>query len=143
MAKGAQYKPEILLLYFDELKKVPAKATDAVAKYFLNALKRRFNAMETADGVKWKPLSEKYRASKPVSVRDKILVLSGRLKDSFTYASSQQRIAFMTQVPYAATHQYGDAKRRIPARPFLGFSKANLKEIEKIINEKVYGIKRR
>lgn len=143
MAKGAQYKPEIPLLYFDELKKVPAKSTDAVAKYFLNALKRRFNAMETADGVKWKPLSEKYKASKPVSVRDKILVLSGRLKNEFTYASSQQRIAFMTQVPWAAAMNFGVPSKNVPARPFLGFSKANLKEIEKIINEKVYGIKRR
>ena len=143
MAKGVQYNPEIPLLWLDELKKVPAKAADGVAKYYLNALKRRFNSMETPDGMPWKPLSEKYKATKPLAVRDKILVLSGRLKDSFTYAVSQQRIAFMTTVPYAATHQFGSAKKNIPARPFLGFSKSNLKEIEKVIDEKVYGIKRR
>lgn len=143
MAKGVQYNPDIPLLWLDELKKVPAKSADAVAKYYLTSLKKRFNSMETPDGVLWKPLSEKYKATKPASVRDKILVLSGRLKDSFTYAVSQQRIAFMTTVPYAVTHQFGSAGKNIPARPFLGFSKTNLKEIEKIINEKVYGIRRK
>lgn len=143
MAKGVQYNPDTTLLRLDELKKVPARAADGVAKYWLNSLKRRFNAMESPEGVPWEPLSEKYKATKPAAVRDKILVLSGRLKGSFTYAVSQQRIAFMTTVPYAATHQFGSAKKNIPARPFLGFSKTNLREIEKVIKEKIYGVKRR
>ena len=143
MAKGVRYNPDIPLLYLDELKKVPAKAADAVAKYYLSALKRRFSAMVSPSDVPWKPLSEKYKATKPASVRDKILVLSERLKNSFTYAVSQQRIAFMTTVPYAAAMHFGVPKKNVPARPFLGFSKTNLKEIEKVINEKIYGIKRR
>jgi phage gpG-like protein len=43
----------------------------------------------------------------------------GRLKGSFRLSSGLDWAEIRTQTQYAATHNFGDSKRRIPARPFI------------------------
>lgn len=55
----------------------------------------------------------------------KILRDSGTLQDTFVYQSSPQMLRFGTSSvtsDYAAVHQFGSAKKNIPARPFLGLT---------------------
>ena len=36
---------------------------------------------------------------------------------------------------YAATHQYGDEERNIPARPYLGLSERDVGELGELVEE--------
>ena len=54
----------------------------------------------------------------------KILLDSGRLEHDIGRAFDSMSAMLTTVQPYAATHQFGDEKRGIPARPFFGFSEA-------------------
>ena len=63
----------------------------------------------------------------------KILVDTGRLKQSVVSVAAQAdairqqstlTLVWGTRVPYAARHQQGDPARNLPARPFLGLSRA-------------------
>jgi phage virion morphogenesis protein len=49
----------------------------------------------------------------------KILIESRQLMRSINYRESKDNVEIGTNVDYAATHQFGDAQKRIPARPYL------------------------
>lgn len=98
------------------------------------------------DGQKWAPLSPATllayarRASGKEGLRTKrgalrakatralaqkkILIDSGRLEHDLGREFDSMSARLTTVQPYAATHQFGDEKRGIPARPFFGFSEA-------------------
>lgn len=98
------------------------------------------------DGQKWKPLADSTLLAhmRRAAGKDGILTKRGNTRAKAVKALAQKKIlldhgrlsndlgrefssmsAMLTSVqPYAATHQFGDDKRNIPARPFFGFSEA-------------------
>lgn len=102
---------------------------------------------------KWKPLKDetiiarftrgnrarkrKKRVGSPAGKRAiagaKILFDRGRLAGSMGFRVRKNVLEFGTNLVYAATHQFGDKKRKIPARPYLIFLDENIKKFEEII----------
>lgn len=79
------------------------------------------------DGVPWKSLSPGYAKRKKKN-SDKILVLDGWLRQ-LNYAAGKTELRIGTDRKYGATHQFGDSRRNIPARPFLGLDEAERADV--------------
>ena len=114
----------------------------------------RFKAGVAPDGHKWTP---SIRAEQEGG---QTLIRKGTLRNSIHSQADASGFAVGTNVRYAAEHQFGDERTirarkkpylcfkiggqwikkktvtiRIPARPFLGFSDGDLKDIEKTADE--------
>lgn len=92
-----------------------------IGDHLLESTKQRFKDQVDPDGLPWEPLAESTRESKRKNT-DLILIEQGQLMDSLHPNSDANSVEFGTNLIYAATHQFGDADRGIPARPFLGVS---------------------
>ena len=96
------------------MREIAGHLSDSVAEAF---------AQEAApEGAPWAPL-------KPATVRDRrrrrygegpILERSGTLAGSILAESDKESAVAGTNLIYAATHHFGDPRRGIPARPYLG-----------------------
>ena len=81
-------------------------------------------ATESEQGIPWPPLApytleKKQGPQKLIETYRMFLSMVGQTPDSIWQVSSN-RLLWGTSVPYAATHQLGDAgPPRIPARPYL------------------------
>jgi phage virion morphogenesis protein len=107
-------------------------------EYLLGSHESRFQIGVSPEGDPWAPLNNAYRARKlKKKGHDRILIYDGFLKDTLTYDATDAELRFGSNRIYAATHQFGDPARHIPARPFLGFSAADLAELEDILAEHV------
>lgn len=99
-------------------------------EYMLRETELRFEAGKDPEGNAWKPLKPLTKKRKK---HNRILVESHNLKDRFAYEADATRMAYGTNVVYAARHQFGDEeaesddeqKGLIPARSFLGFNQAD------------------
>ncbi|RMG51176.1 MAG: phage virion morphogenesis protein, partial [Gammaproteobacteria bacterium] len=126
-----------------------------IGEYLDLATRERFDREQAPDGTPWEPLSDatlrrkmlkgvkRGRKRRRLTARDgstragaiqrlaqaSILVESGALRDTLRYRASADSLEFGTDRKYGATHQFGDEKRNIPARPFLGLSDADRAEI--------------
>jgi len=69
----------------------------------------------------------------------KILMDSGRLANSIGFAVKGNQVEIGTNLIYAATHQFGDKKRNIPARPFLVFQDRDVEEFAGMIEDWMMG----
>jgi len=101
---------------------------------WLNSTRARFESQESPSGTPWVALSERYRKRKHRN-RDKILILRGHLMGTLNYQVSSTEVAVGSPLIYAATHQYGDPRRGIPARPFLGLSDGDRTELLDILHD--------
>ena len=106
----------------------------AIGQYLAKVHTRRFADQVDPDGQRWAPLSDEYVKRKPRN-KDMILVLNDHLADSFRYQESKDDVLVGTDRVYAATHHFGDPKRGIPARPFIGINDDDHAEIIAIIND--------
>lgn len=119
-----------------------AKANDLaplmqdIGEYLLPAHQDRIAQGITPDGQAFEPLdpdyvtSERKRESRGA---DKILILDDFLHGDLAYQVTGNALELGTNTVYGATHQFG--RGGIPARPFLGFSAADLVEIEAIARD--------
>lgn len=82
------------------------------------------------DGTAWPDLDPNYAARKK---KGSLLELEGDLRDSIVAAVSGEQVEVGTNLIYAATHQFGDADRKIPQREFLGLSNDNLDAVERVL----------
>jgi len=85
---------------------------------------------------KWRRHSKKTIALRGVGA--KILRdqgFAGGLLGSINYKAFNDRVIIGTNKNYAATHQFGDEKKRIPARPFLMVQDEDWPEIRAALNE--------
>lgn len=88
----------------------------------------RIRSEKTApDGTPWAGWSKSYGSSKGARGRG-LLVRTGRLMGSIMASNTDTQAIIGTNVEYAPFLQLGTKK--MPARPFLGVSKANGTEIE-------------
>ncbi|OPZ64962.1 MAG: Phage virion morphogenesis family protein [bacterium ADurb.Bin478] len=90
------------------------------------------------DGQKWDPWSGRYGRRRHRG--QSLLQSSNRLLNSITFVVHPDSVEIGTNVIYGATHQYGDAKRNIPARPYLGLSAENENEIADLCGEFIEGL---
>lgn len=65
----------------------------------------------------------------------KTLVESGHLRDQLHYQVTREALELGTSFIYGATHQFGDPKRHIPARPFLGITQADRQMILSVLRD--------
>lgn len=85
---------------------------------------------EAPDGSAWPAWSERYAARRRAGAS--LLYDSSDLERSITFVAGADLLQVGTNLEYGATHQFGDADRNIPARPYLGLSEedeANIREL--------------
>jgi phage virion morphogenesis protein len=96
----------------------------------------RFDSQIDPEGNRWKDLSEKtkqYYAKYFPGQRRSILVGEGSLRDSLESQVDSWSVMVGATKVYAATHQFGRGK--IPARPYLGLSIADVEDITLITQQ--------
>jgi phage virion morphogenesis protein len=110
-----------------------------IGEALLLSHRERWDDQVDPEGKHWAALSSDYAQSqrkRESRGKDKILVLDTFLRDtSLNYAAERSGLMFGTDSVYAATHQFGDADRNIPARPFIGLSDDDLENARKVITE--------
>ena len=65
----------------------------------------------------WKPLSPWY--AKKVGRKIATLILTGKLKSAIHIEDGNKVVVKNEDVSYATDHQYGNAKKHLPARPYF------------------------
>ena len=131
-----------------------AGVMNAIAEGLRTSTVERFNSQESPDGTKWKP------SIRATSTDGKTLIQSSGLRTSIRSTANSSSAAVGTNLIYAATHQFGDRRTirakngkylrfkignkwvsvptvrvNIPARPFLGISKEDEKEIRELLED--------
>ena len=105
-----------------------------IGDWFIDrTIKERFDKERAPNGKPWAPWSEGYRErmAKKGKGGNKILADTGELRRSLHREAKRGSVVVGTAKEYAATHQFGDARRNIPARPFLGINEQDKEEIRK------------
>ncbi len=116
-----------------------SRLLDIIGSEVESQTRRRISEEKTApDGAAWAPWSTSYAASR--SPKGSMLELEGHLRDSISYEVTQDAIIIGSNLAYAAVHQegsvYGPLRKgqgRIPERPYLGVSDANLDDIGDVV----------
>jgi len=104
-----------------------------------SSTKLRFNKGTDPDGNEWKPRSEKYKEylRKKRRLNNKVLVLTGQLQKSISYAYDSKEVNIGTDIDYGVFHQEGSG--HMPKREFLGISSDDEQKIEKIVEKHIQG----
>ena len=103
----------------------------------------RFDDVRGPDGERWEELLDATIQRKVAANKHgKILHQDLFLRDSFSYEASSAGVEFGSNRLYAATHQYGDDSRGIPARPFLGWSSAEEAALDDVLQQHLEGVLR-
>ena len=87
-----------------------------------NSTIERFDWQESPEGELWEMLDPKYQARKKKNA-DKILQLEGYMFGTLAYNTHSEGLELGSGRDQAASMQFGDDDRNIPARPFLGVSR--------------------
>lgn len=98
--------------------------------------KDRLTVEKTApDGSAWAAWSARYAATRNTNNRraNSLLIASENLLESVQDYTAGDTVRVGTRTPYSAIQQFGG--RGIPARPYLGLSDANRREIEDLARD--------
>ena len=146
--KGLE-KVKKLLEQLKEAGQNPRTAYDLVGQRMLAMQKRHFKKQEGPGGEKWAQLKPKTIARRrggraATTPRGRLGVAgagrgvqilrdTGTMYRSLIYSVTNEGVeaGVPATVPYGRTHQYGDLKRKIPARPFCYI---NEKEAQQLLN---------
>lgn len=107
-----------------------------IGAMLLTSTQDRFEKEQAPDGSPWEPLATP--VGRPI-LRDTV-----RLYQSLTYAVDRNQVEVGSNVVYARIHQLGGETGRghaakIPARPYLGMSKADEREALEIVTDYLKG----
>ena len=119
-----------------------------IGEHLLNTTRQRFNDEQDPDGKPWEPLSPTTIARKKRN-QDKILIQDGHLQGTLNYRVGKDHIDIGSPRIYAGVQQFGAAKGafgttrkghpipwgNIPARPFLGLSAQDDREIRTVVRD--------
>lgn len=106
-----------------------------IGEYLTEATRTRIEHGGPApDGTPWAPLDKKYQRRKKKN-KDKILILDGYLLGSIHPEPSATQVTVGTNREYAAAQQFGRPEINLPARPFLGLSDDDRREVLDILQE--------
>lgn len=105
---------------------------DAVGETLVSSTIQRFRDGEGPDGEPW---DASLRAKEE---EGQTLVDTARLRNSIGHAVTDDVVLVGTAVEYAAIHQYGGKTGRghavtMPARPYLGLSQEDAKEVQSLL----------
>lgn len=117
-------------------------AMEAIGETLVSATHDRFEKTESPEGKKWKPVSPAYAEWKEKIGKDPAHILrlktASGLLGSINYRATDSKVTVGTNVVYAAIHQFGGPTKRgatMPARPYLGVSDDDLREIREMLQE--------
>lgn len=105
--------------------------------------RRRFDERTAPSGEAWAPWSEAYRLGRRKG--QTLLVASGAFRDSMAWDLSGDELRVGSNMVFAALHQEGGTDdmpagaAAVPARPFLGVSDDNAREIEEALADWIEG----
>ncbi|WP_292999587.1 phage virion morphogenesis protein [Nevskia sp.] len=126
---------------YEQLVAAPEPLLDTIGQLLANSTEKRFDERTAPDGTPWAPVSEDYarrkqagRATKRsavVSDPGQVLELTLDLRRLVRHQVVGDELLVGSDRPYAATHQFG--RGGIPARPFLGVSPEDEREIGQIV----------
>lgn len=86
------------------------------------------------DGTPWPLWSPRYQATRHGG--HGLLMGEGDLDESIQhFLTGPDTVVIGSPLVYAATHQFGDEGRGIPARPFLGYSARDERDLNEVIDE--------
>jgi phage virion morphogenesis protein len=105
-----------------------------IGEFVLNRTRERFNSQTAPDGSPWAALSPGY-AKRKTRNKGKILTLRGHLRGLLNYRAGPHEVRIGTPLIYGATHQFGDPRRNIPARPIFGLSRSDEQGILDILSD--------
>lgn len=107
---------------------------DAIGALLASSAQGRINGDEhrAPDGSQWPEWSGKYSQRRPAG--KSLLRDSGALVDALQHEHSADTVTVFAAVGWAATHQFGDPARNIPARPYLGMSNQDVHDIEDLVD---------
>ena len=88
------------------------------------------------NGGAWPQWSPRYEAKRHSN--QSLLENEGHLVDSIQSVEGRDSIEVGTNLVYARRHQYGDPKKNIPQRQFLGVSSGNSYELQKTLEDWFY-----
>ena len=86
---------------------------------------------ESPSGDVWVEWSDRYAKTRHAG--QSLVESEGGLVDSIESGSRGGDVYFGSDLIYAASMQYGDDKRGIPAREYVGFSRDNKRDLEAIM----------
>ncbi|MFK3859296.1 phage virion morphogenesis protein [Pseudoalteromonas rhizosphaerae] len=136
--KGATAVSDVLTQLVKNLDNL-APALGNVGEHLMLTHRDHFDEQHSPDGDPWQPLSPDYAKRKKKN-KDKILRLNDILRDTFAYNVGDESLEFGTNMEYGAIHQFGGTSdmiprlAAIPARPFLGLSTDDEKEVIEIMS---------
>lgn len=111
---------------------------EAVGQVIQSGTQQRFIDQQDPTGRAWAPLKPatiaRRRQGGTATGSIQILRDTGRLMNSISYNATNKQVSILTNVIYAATHQFGLARRNIPARPFIGISASDREAIAEVLN---------
>lgn len=152
---------ELVLAKLRQMRKLDQRAIlEELGSYLVSSTMQRFRQSESPDGVAWQRHAyntrltriggrKGFKKSGGLTARArrllggmKPLIDRGHLMRSITYSASADQVAIGTNLIYGAIHQFGGQAGRghkvtIPARPYLGFSRADRLIIDRIITRRV------
>ena len=123
----------------------------AIGQYIVETSKQAFdNEADPATGSAWPSLSPEYAAYKARQRRSQgMLVFRAHLKRSVGYSVTVPRVIIGPAVHYGIYHQFGargvslgrsgGSAQGLPARPFLGISSSDERELKAIVARFVAG----
>lgn len=129
----------------EQLLRYPEPLLTDIGEALLLSVDERFERREDPDGMPWEPVSDKYAGRKSAGKATKrsgavtdpgnILELTRDLRRLTRYQVDGETLLIGSDRVYAATHQFGDSKRGIPARPVYGLSDDDREEIGQLVIE--------
>tara|TARA_B100002049_G_C16074172_1_gene374181 strand:+ start:294 stop:749 length:456 start_codon:yes stop_codon:yes gene_type:complete len=137
--EGAQAVSDVLTQLVNNLDDL-APALGNVGEHLMLTHRDHFDEQRSPDGEPWQALSSEYAKRKKKN-KDKILRLNDVLRDTFAYNIGDESLEFGTNLIYAAIQHYGGTSdmiprlAAIPARPILGLSSDDEKEVIEILGE--------
>lgn len=94
---------------------------------------RLIDDKKSPDGTRWPSWSPWYAETRHGN--QNLLQSEGHLIDSIQSIMGFTRVEVGTNLIYAATHQFGDAKRGIPRREFLGVSTGDVFDLQDALDD--------
>lgn len=125
----------------------PEKALKQIGISLVASTKLRFNRGEDPQGQKWEPRSEATISILKSKNRltNKTLVVTADLQKSISYIATKNNVKIGTNVEYAEINNRGGRTTfngrevEIPKRQFLGISRSDQRQIERILDRHMRG----
>lgn len=115
--------------------KIKGDVLNAVGSMVESQVRERIGSgdRKAPDGSDWPDWSEEYEKTR--GSQQDMLLSEGDLLESIQYAISGPSVDVGSNLVYAATHQFGDPGRNIPARAYLGLSGNDERDIEALVED--------